>query len=132
MHHRRDKVLCASVWLCLRPAQYLPDAICSGDQVRANDKRASHEDYRACTSHDFTLGLHKLSNLDRFNELNIELYGSLRLMSGFLPCRHPESAISKRHQHTTLHDATTVVVFRLGYKTQCPAVTIAPLPQWTN
>ena len=70
VHHRCDKVLCASVWLCLCPAQYLPDAICSGDQVRANDKRASHEDYRACTSHDFTLGLHKLSNLDRFNETN--------------------------------------------------------------
>jgi hypothetical protein len=64
--------------------------------------------------------------------VNIELYGSLRLVPDFLPCRHPESSISKCHQHATLDNSATVVMLRLGYETQIPALAIVPLPQRTN
>ncbi len=57
-------------------------------------------------------GFDELADLNRVDEMHVELDGRLRLALVGVPAGHAHRAVGERHQHAALHDAAAVVVLR--------------------
>src|ERR1022692_2459413 len=68
--------------------QRFPHALSSCHDARADDEIGAHENQRACAAHDFALGFDKLADLNRVDEMHIELDRGLRLALICIPAGH--------------------------------------------
>jgi tripartite-type tricarboxylate transporter receptor subunit TctC len=103
-------------------AERLPHPVGGRHDARSDHELGAHEDHRARPPHHPTVGFDEIADLDRVDEVHVELHGRLGLALVGVPAGHAHRAVREGHQHAALDDAAAVVVLGLGHEGIAKAV----------